>query len=273
MCSSDLYTVQDFDLHDVTFTSINFGLFGNAGFLNGFNIHHNVMTEVAKEGIYLAGTPSNGVVSENQISTDIYPSVSNIAIEVKNATGLEIIGNVITGAFYACIATGGGSGVYPENNINVTNNSCSFAATTNVADGISVGGMNISIVGNTITGYRAYGIYVPGTAQTASGITIIGNTVQGGNGGAAIKIHALLADPTNGPANVTISNNSLIENYSVGGIIELRSLHGNTTVTHNNITAAEPRKESALIVKSPASVPSCSGNVIANYHPGNCPNQ
>lgn len=267
------FTVQNFNLHDVTFTSINFGLFSNGGVLNGFKIHHNVMTEVAKEGIYLTGTSSNGIVSENQISTDIYPSVSNIAIEIKNATDLQVIGNLITGAFYACIATGGGSAVWPENNITVTNNSCSFAGTTNVADGISVGGVNVSITGNTITGYRAYGIYVAGSAQNNSGITITGNTVQNGNGGAAIVIQALPADPTNGPANVTISNNSLIENYSVGGIIVLGNLQGNTTATNNKITAAEPRKEQAFIVTNPASVPLCSANVIVNYNPGNCPNQ
>ena len=267
------YTVQDFDLHDVTFTSINFGLYSNGGVLNGFKIHHNVMTEVAKEGIYVAGTSSNGVVSDNQISTDIYPSVSNIAIEIKNATDLEIINNVITGAFYGCIGVTSVGG-FPVNNISITSNSCSFADSPNVADGISFGhGTNVSVTANTVTGYRAYGIYFAGSAQAIAEIHITGNTVQGGNGGAAIAIGATAAHPSNGPADVTISNNSLIENYSVGGIIELHGLQGNTTVTYNNITAAEPRKVSALLISTGlGSPPLCSGNIIVNYQPGNCRN-
>jgi polygalacturonase len=266
-------TVEDFDLHDVTFTSMNFGLFGNGGVLTGFSIHGNVMTEVAKEGIYLAGTPSNGVVSENQIATDIYPSVSNIAIVVKNAADIQIINNSITGAFNVCIEVGSVGGVWPENNISITNNSCAFADSPNIADGIAISqGTNISVVGNTITGYAAYGIRFAGSGQAISGIQIAGNTVQRGNGGGAIVIVPLPADPTNGPANVTITNNSLIENYSVGSILALTGVGGSITVTHNNITAAALRKEQAVFISTqPGSVPFCSGNVIVNYQLGNCP--
>jgi hypothetical protein len=269
------YTVEDFDLHDVTFTSINFGLFGNGGVLTGFNIHDNVMPEVAKEGIYLAGTPSNGIVSKNQIATDIYPSVSNIAIVVKNGADIQIINNSITGAFYGCIQIGAVGAVWPENNISITNNSCSFTDSPNIADGVAISqGTNISVVGNTITGYAAYGIRFAGSGQAISGIQIAGNTVQRGSGGGAIAIVALPADPTNGPANVTISNNSLIENYSVGSILGLTSVNGNINVTCNNITAAAPRKEQAVFISTqPGSILFCSSNVIVNYQPGNCLNQ
>jgi polygalacturonase len=261
------FAVEDFTLHDVTFTSKNVGLYSNGGRLNRFAITHNRMAEVAKEAIYLAGESSNGVVSENQISTDIYPSLSNIGIEIKNATGLQIANNTITGSFYACISAGGGSGHWPESNISVVKNSCLLANSPNVADGIVFDhGNNISIVGNLITGFRAYGIRFFGSDSEISGITISQNVVQRGNGGAAISV----AGSPNGPANIAISNNSLVENDSVGGLIELSNITGKNVVYHNDIRASRKRRGNGFVISNrPGSTLSCNGNTVVNYGSGN----
>jgi hypothetical protein len=227
------FEIDNFSLHDVTFTSLNFGLYSNGGRLTSFDISNNVMTEVAKEAIYLAGTPSSGIVSNNQISTDIYPSISNIGIEIKNGNNLQISANVIKGSFYTCI----GSNTFPENYITVEHNQCSFSNSSNVADGIAF-----------------------------SAITIVGNTVQNGNGGAAISVVALPADPTNGPAGITVSNNSLIDNASVGGIIELSNVQGDNTVTYNTIrTIVKMPGEALTISTMSASILACYGNTAVNY--------
>jgi hypothetical protein len=263
------FAVEDFKLHDVTFTSLNFGLYSNGGRLTGFNISHNVMTEVAKEGIYLAGAPSNGVVSNNQIATDIHPSVSNIGIEIKNGNNLEISTNIIKGSFYACIA----SNTFPESNITVANNQCIFSGSSNVADGIGFDhGTNISIKNNVIKGYRAYGITFRGSDTAISGIQVLDNTIQNGKGGAAISIVSTPKDPMNGPAGLTVSNNSLIDNISVGSIIELVNIKGHNTVAHNKIRAAASRHENALTITSrPEAVLACYGNIVINYPRGHAP--
>jgi hypothetical protein len=257
------FEIDNFSLHDVTFTSLNFGLYSNGGRLTSFDISNNVMTEVAKEAIYLAGTPSSGIVSNNQISTDIYPSISNIGIEIKNGNNLQISANVIKGSFYTCI----GSNTFPENYITVEHNQCSFSNSSNVADGIAFDhGTNISVINNVITGYRAYGITFRGPDTAISAITIVGNTVQNGNGGAAISVVALPADPTNGPAGITVSNNSLIDNASVGGIIELSNVQGDNTVTYNTIrTIVKMPGEALTISTMSASILACYGNTAVNY--------
>jgi len=258
------FTVRNFRLHDVTLTSINFGLFSNGGILDGFSIYHNTMGEVAKEGIYLAGTSSNGIVENNQISTDISPSISNIGIEMKNSNNVQVRSNTITGAFWLCI----GGGTFPLNNIVIEKNMCSFSDSPNVADGIGFDHANNMVVSdNVIEGYRAYGITFRGQSSNISNVRIINNVIRDGRGGAAISIVPVAPNLDDSPSGVAIINNVLSENPSG---IEAVNLRADNIVSDNTISATLYKNSDALRISLyPGATLTCSNNYVINYRPDN----
>jgi hypothetical protein len=260
------FTVQRFRLHNVTFSSLNFGLFSNGGTLDGFSLDHNVMPEVPKEGFYITGRPSNGIISDNRISTNIYPSGSNIGIALKNGNNLEITNNVISGNFYSCIA----AVEFPEKDIEIKGNRCTLGNTSNVADGIVFDhGTNIVVSDNVIEGHRAFGITFRGSDADISNVKIVNNKIQNGKLGPAISIVGTPAHQDTGPSNVTVVNNTLSENPSG---IEAVDIKGQNNIVGNTITASSHKEGNALNIRvHPGGALNCSGNNVGNYRHGNEP--
>jgi hypothetical protein len=252
------HTVRDFKLHDVTITTLNMNGYSNAGILDGFTVQHLTMNEVPKEAIYLAGHPSNGIVSDNQFSTDIDPSISNIGIAGKNMDNVKILRNRIAGTFWTCII----APEFPQTNVLVDGNYCSIDG-PNATDGIYFDhGREITVTNNTIEGARSFGITFRGPDRDISDIVIAHNTVRNGRGGAAISVMGG-NDPENGPQNIAITDNTLIDNDRS---IEALNVKGNNAIARNFINARSPKSLNAIVVKPfPGAAVLCKDNSVQNY--------
>lgn len=255
------YTVRDFKLHDVTITTLNMNGYSNAGTLDGFAVQRLIMNEVPKEAVYLAGAPRDGIVSENHFSTDIDPSLSNIGIAGKNMDSIKILRNIISGTFYTCVD----APEFPQSNVLVDGNYCSIHGPY-AADGIYFDhGKGITITNNTIEGARAYGITFRGPDRDISDVLIAHNIIRNGRGGAAISVMGG-KDPENGPENVRITDNTLIDN-DVG--IEALNIKGNSTVTRNRVSTQNPKPVNAITVRGfPGATLLCEDNSVHNYAGG-----
>lgn len=255
------YAVRDFKLHDVTITTLNMNGYSNGGVLDGFSVQRVTMNEVPKEAVYLAGYPRNGIVSDNHFSTDIDPSLSNIGIAGKNMDSIRIFRNSISGTFYACVD----APEFPQSNVLVDGNYCSIHG-PHAADGIYFDhGKGITITNNTIEGARAYGITFRGPDRDISDVLIAHNIIRNGRGGAAISVMGG-KDPENGPENVRITDNTLIDN---DGGIEALNVKGNSTVTRNRVSAQNPKPVNAITVRGfPGATVLCEKNSVHNYSAG-----
>ena len=254
------FKVTNFWLHHVTLTSSNYGLYSNGGMLDNFSIDHNVITEVPKNGIYLADGPTNGIVSDNQISTNIHPAGANYGIGLKGGNNLKIANNTISGNLFACIA-----GVeFPETDVLVTHNRCLLGDAPNVADGIVFDhGKNIVISDNEVQGYGSFGITFRGWDADISNVEIRRNKIHRGKRGAAISIVSTPAHKDNGPSNVTVTDNTLLENASG---VEALDIKGHNVIANNTITASDHKNANALTIRThPTGDLDCRSNKISNY--------
>jgi len=229
----------------------------NSGVLDGFAVQHLTMNEVPKEAIYLAGHPSNGIISDNQFSTDIAPSKSNIGIAGKSMDHVKILRNRIAGTFYICIE----ASEFAQTNVLVDGNSCSINGPY-ARDGIYFDhGRDITISNNTIEGARTFGITFRGPDRDITGIVITHNIIRNGRG-VAISVMGG-DDPENGPRDIQITDNTLVD-HDHG--IEALNLKGNSTIARNRISAQSPKSVKAIVVKAfPGETVACRGNSVQNY--------
>ena len=237
------YVTRNFRMHHVTLTTTSYNGYSNGGILDGFEIHHVVVKEVAKEAIYLAGFPSNGVVADNQLSTTINTAISNIGIACKNMKHVKILRNNIRGKFWVGI----GLFTFPEEDVLIADNVCSFTPHPHAANGICADrGTHITVSNNTVENAGGFGITFRGPETNVCDVVIKDNAIRNTERGFGISVMGG-NDPSRGPRNVTITGNTLVNNAHG---IEAWNLTGNNKITGNKLTAGNRPKETAFHVSA-----------------------
>jgi hypothetical protein len=126
-------------------------------------------------------------------------------------------------------------------------------------------GVHVRVSNNTIEGAGAFGITFRGPSEAISDVNIEHNTITGGHRGPAISITGGL-DRNNGPRNVVITGNKLIDNDSG---IELVNVKGKNSIRGNNIKGRGGPSCMALRVKPhPDGEVDCGENRILNCQRG-----
>jgi len=254
--------VSHFKLHDMEIEANTLNAYSNGGVLDGFEVVNNDIRNVAKEGLYIAGLPSNGKVSGNRIFASKANAASvSIGIAVKNLKNVEIADNVIQGSFGACIS----GNEFPQQDVLIKGNHCRIAAEMH-GDGIYFDhGARIRVTGNVVEGAGAFGITFRGSDQLISDISIDHNTVSNSSGGAAISVMGG-ADPVNGPRNVKVTRNQLLSD-SVG--IEAINLKGKSAIIGNVIRGSGVAGCTAFHLQAfPQAELLCAGNSVTNCRTG-----
>lgn len=255
------YVVTDFHLHHVTLSTKSYNGYSNGGVLDRFSIHHLVIPETAKEAIYLAGRSSNGTVSDNRLSTTINPAISNIGIAGKNLRNVKILRNMIAGKFWCGI----GLFRFPEEDVLIEGNVCSFTPHPHAANGICADrGARITVARNTVEN-AGTGIGFRGSDTALCEIVIRENTVRNTPRGYAILVVGG-DEPTRGPRNVAVVGNTLLNNANG---IDAWNVTGNSRIAGNRIQADKNTGGTAFHVQpAPGATLNDSANTISNYRPG-----
>jgi hypothetical protein len=254
--------VSRFKLHDMEIDANTLNAYSNGGVLDGFEVVNNDIWNVVKEGLYIAGLPSNGKVSGNRIFTS-QPNAASISvgIAVKNLKHVEIAGNIIQGLFGACVS----GNEFPQQDVLIKGNHCRVSAAMH-GDGIYFDrGARIKVTGNVVEGAGAFGITFRGSDRLISDIAIDHNTVRNSSGGAAISVMGG-EDPVNGPRDVKITGNQLL-NDSVG--IEAINLKGKSAIIGNAIRGSGIAGCTAFHLKAfPQAELLCADNSVMNCGTG-----
>jgi hypothetical protein len=254
------FRVNNFKLHDMTFSATSLYAYSNGGYLSDFAIHDNTVSDVSKAAIYLAGMPANGVVAKNQISTNFVNRIStSAAIIGKNMSGVRIEENVVAGDFELCIA----GMEFPERNVTVAGNKCSLNISRGT-DGIYFDhGDGITVMGNTVESAGNFGIAFRAAGGAISNVQILHNVIRQARG-AAISILGR-PDSAGEVRNISIKQNQISD--SIIGIQMLNSK--GAVICANRITGANSRKCTALSVEMPAGEKlQCRENQVTRCRPG-----
>jgi parallel beta-helix repeat protein len=225
---------------DLTFTNLHMSIASSSSY---YPVMVKGSSNIAFSGLIVTGsltnTISSGMLIQN--STDVSVADSNFhqmgnGIVESGNSGLNIVGNTFTGM---------------------------------AADGVdNAQSSNVNISNNTFTDFTpeagahpdAIQFWTTGTTKSSSNITISGNTISAGSGGAAQGI--FLTDQVgNLPyQNVTISNNTITNELYNGIVVQ----HGNNIELANN-TVNSGSVYSSWIELANATNVNLTGNSAADY--------